>query len=121
FIVQVEERLFIGKARSLQIGVCVPRGVFVNEGLPLGAPHRSAPECDGIRRLYGVPLCAYVQCRSPNKARSGMVVVVIGPIVHGDALRRRAVPKVHIEGKQRADGVHPMAEIMLTYLAMLVR
>lgn len=67
-----------------------------------------------------MPLRAHVQTGAPDKAESRMVEAIVGPIVHGRALRGQPVPDVNVEREERAHRIVPMAEIMLADLAVVV-
>ena len=41
------------------------------------------------------------------KSSAGVIEVVVGPVVDGDALRRQAVPAVQVEREQRRDAARP--------------
>ena len=58
----------------------------------------------------------------PMKSSAAVIEVVVGPVVHGHALRRQAVPAVQVEGEERghrrAGGVR---EVVPADLAVIVR
>ena len=56
-----------------------------------------------------------------DEAEAGVVVIIVGEIVHRGGLRGGSVPDVDVERKQCADAGLLMAEVMPADLAVIVR
>jgi hypothetical protein len=63
----------------------------------------------------------YVQSGSTDEAETGVVVVIVGPIVYCGALRGQAVPVVDVERKQPRHKTCPVAEIVPAHLPVMIR
>src|SRR5580658_1469950 len=69
--------------------------------LPRRAPAGSFAVASHLRAFDSVALRTNVQSGSPDEAEAGMIVSVVGKIVHGNSLSRQSIPDVHVKRKQR--------------------
>ena len=74
-------------------------GVLRDERLPRRAPSRRAPERVHAGGADRPPVGVDPEIAAADEVEPGVVEVVVGPVVDGDALRRQAVPVVQSSGK----------------------
>ena len=86
-------------------------------------PHRGAlPNVLMLGRGDRPPVGIHPQIAAADEVEAGVVEVVVGPVVDGDALRRQAVPVVQVAREQRGDaGALVVAEVVPADLAVVVR
>src|SRR6516164_9172741 len=95
--VEIEVIVVVGQGRLLNVGHIPTIRVFLDEGLPPGAPSRRLAERDHARCADRPPIRVDPQVSSTEEIKPQMIEVVIRPVVDCDALSWQAVPDVNVE------------------------
>ena len=94
----------------------------MNESFPAGSPVPAAPVRAHARRRNRSAVRHDPEVASPDEVVIGVVEVVVGPIIHGDALGGQAVPRLDVVRKECPHTrALVMTEVVPPHLPMIVR
>ena len=120
--IEIEVVVFVGQRRLLQVRRVAPIGVLLDELLPLRSPARRPPERAHVGGADRAPIRVDPQVAAADEVESRVIEVVVGPVVHRNALRGQPVPRVDVPGKQRRDAAaRGMTEVVPADLPVVVR
>ncbi|PYQ80719.1 MAG: hypothetical protein DMG03_21870 [Acidobacteria bacterium] len=120
--IEIDVVVLVRERRLLDVRGVRSIGVLLDERLPCRSPCGRAAERAHAGGADRTAIRVHPQVAAADEIEARMIEVVVGPVVDGDALRGKAVPRARIGGKQRRHaGEHVVAEVVAADLTVIVR
>src|SRR5689334_23797809 len=97
FRIEIQPSVFVGQGIALRVDPQPAPGVFTDELLPLGTPLRRASKGGHRRGRNRVHFMIHGEAGAADETDSGVIEIVLSPVVDYHALRVGSVPNVQVD------------------------